>query len=709
MKTILLALILTASLSMLGQTRISGTVRDEKDSSIPGANVFLLDTYDGTTTDLEGHFEFTSDESGPQFLVVKFVGYKEYKTAVELDGKDLVISIQLREEINQLEAVIITAGAFGASDESRRTIFKAVDIATTAGATADIAGALNTLPGTQKVGESGRLFVRGGDGNETRTFIDGMMVLDAYGTAAPYTPSRGRFMPFMFKGTSFSTGGYSAEYGQALSSALVLDSKDEEKQTRTDFGLLSVGGDVAHSQSWSNGSVAAKIQYTNIRPYFGLINQQIDWITPPASLEGSSAFRQKVGEGMIKVYGQFNQSDFSLYQHDIDDPSTKWRFNLGNKFGYANASYKTALSKKWYMRSGMSYTSTRNDIKVDAIQIDEVNRGIHTKVVFDGSVSDRIEIRTGGEIITHDYKTLVDTSTASLWFDEVITSLFGEADIYTSNKFVARAGLRSEFNSRTHQYSLDPRLSLALKSGEGQFSLAYGTFRQSPKYELLRYDDQLKDEKATHYILNYQLIQNKRTFRIEGYYKTYDDLVKVEQDGFTNQGDGYARGLEFFWRDNQTLRNTDYWISYSFLDTERNYLNAPYAVTPTFASTHNFSVVCKRFITAIKSQIGVTYSYSSGRPFNDPNSEKFNDGRTKSSQDLSLNVSYLPSSQLILYFSCTNILGRDNIFGYEYSGATDSDGLYERRAIRQAAPRFLFIGIFLTLSKHKSLNQLPSL
>ena len=49
-----------------------------------------------------------------------------------------------------------------AGEEKRRTILKAVDIATTAGATADIAGALNTLPGTTKNGESGRLFVRGG-------------------------------------------------------------------------------------------------------------------------------------------------------------------------------------------------------------------------------------------------------------------------------------------------------------------------------------------------------------------------------------------------------------------------------------------------------------------------------------------------------------------------------------------------------------------
>src|SRR4029078_13326178 len=134
---------------------------------------------------------------------------------VDLNGNEINLTISLKEEINQLDAVVISAGSFTAGSEKRRKILKAIDIATTAGATADIAGALNTLPGTTKVGETGKLFVRGGDDSESRTFIDGMVVLNPYGASAPNTPTRTRFMPFMFKGTSFSTGGYAAEYGQA--------------------------------------------------------------------------------------------------------------------------------------------------------------------------------------------------------------------------------------------------------------------------------------------------------------------------------------------------------------------------------------------------------------------------------------------------------------------------------------------------------------
>ncbi len=87
--------------------------------------------------------------------------------------------------------------------------------------------------------------------------------------------------------------------GRALSSALTLDSKDQAESTRTDIGILSVGGDVAHTQAWNGGSAAGKLQYTNLRPYVGLIDQRIDWNNAPASMEGIAAFRQKVGADAI--------------------------------------------------------------------------------------------------------------------------------------------------------------------------------------------------------------------------------------------------------------------------------------------------------------------------------------------------------------------------------------------------------------------------
>src|SRR5690606_36388454 len=142
---------------------------------------------------------------------------------------------------DKLDAVVITAGVFEASDEIKHATLKPLDIVTTAGATGDVTGALNTLPGTQKVGETGRLFVRGGADSEPRTFIDGMWVQDRYYSTGGNIPGRGRCSPFLFKGTNFSTGGYSAEYSQALSSTLSMKTTDFPANNKTDISLMSIG------------------------------------------------------------------------------------------------------------------------------------------------------------------------------------------------------------------------------------------------------------------------------------------------------------------------------------------------------------------------------------------------------------------------------------------------------------------------------------
>jgi hypothetical protein len=713
MKTLVTILFSTLSTLVFSQTTIEGRVSGADGTPIPLANIYLKDTYDGASTGNEGNFSFTTTESGARQLVVTVVGYKEYQQVVTLMGKPVSVAIVLQEVISELNAVTISAGAFTASDESRRTVFRAVDIATTAGATADIAGALNTLPGTQKVGESGKLFVRGGEGREARTYIDGMVVLEAYSPAAPNTPSRGRFLPFMFKGTSFSTGGYSAEYGQALSSTLALDSKDESEINRTDIGILSVGGDLAHTQSWQGGSAAAKVQYTNLQPYMGLINQRIDWKTAPESITGIGALRQRIGKhGIVKAYGNFTHSDFSLYNHNIDDNSNKTLYNLANDYRYANGFYKNALNGNWMLRGGLSYTSIKNNVDIGQYAMNETEKGLHAKAVVEGSLSDYVELKTGVEVVDRYYEALYTDITAGSYtrrFSEAVPAVFAEADLYASTRFVTRIGARVEYNNVMEKVAADPRVAMAYKTGENaEVSFAYGRFRQSPDNKYLDKNTNLASEKAEHYILHYEHHLNNRTFRAEAYYKRYDDLVKTT-DLYSNNGTGYARGVELFWRDNTSIDKLDYWISYSYLDTERNYLNFPYTAVPTFASAHNFSAVGKYFVKSLKSQLGATWSFTSGRPYNNPNESRFNGSRTPAYHDLSLTWSYLPKPYLIIFLSCTNLTGRNNIFGYEYSNNLNEEGYYNSRPIRQAAPRFLFVGILITLSKDKSVNQLPSL
>ncbi len=204
-------------------------------------------------------------------------------------------------------------------------------------------------------------------------------------------------------------------------------------------------------------------------------------------------------------------------------------------------------------------------------------------------------------------------------------------------------------------------------------------------------------------------------FRAEAYYKKYSDLVKFDTNvsqfdsQFTNAGSGYAKGFEMLWRDNSTIKNLEYWVSYSYIDTQRDYKNYPTTVTPNFVANHSLSVVSKWWINKLKSQLSVTNSFSSGRPYNNPNEATFMASKTKSYNNLSLGWAYLLSQQKILYVSVSNVLATQNVFGYEYANAVNTNGIYERREIRPTADQFFFVGFFWTISDNKKDNQLNNL
>ncbi|HMG17059.1 MAG TPA: TonB-dependent receptor, partial [Saprospiraceae bacterium] len=200
---------------------------------------------------------------------------------------------------------------------------------------------------------------------------------------------------------------------------------------------------------------------------------------------------------------------------------------------------------------------------------------------------------------------------------------------------------------------------------------------------------------ATHYIANVQTVTSDFTFRSELFYKKYNDLIKTSPDTALS-GTGYAQGIEFFWRDKKTLKYVDYWISYSYLDTKRNWLDFPISTTPSFAATHTANLVFKKFFTKIRTNLSATYTFATGRPYynpNKPDSEYLSD-RTASYNALGISASYLTTvakAFTVIVFSVTNVTGAKQVFGYRYS----SDGMIKSE-INPPAPRFFFLGVFMS-------------
>lgn len=694
------------------QTTISGKIVDEKNKPVPNANVYIDGTYDGATSDNKGDFSFRTAAVGNQVLVVSALSFETIQQAIVISNFQNQTLI-LKPSATELNEVLITAGTMESGGKSRVSVLKPLDILTTAGNPGDIVSAFKTLPGTQVVGESGKLFVRGGEANETQTFIDGIRVAQPYIQTADNVPTRSTFSPMLFKGTTFSTGGYSAEYGEALSSVLLMNTIDEPDMEKTDIGVMSVGASLGNTQKWKNNCLSVNASYINLQPYQTLLPDNIEWIKPYESLGGETVFRQKLDRGLLKFYVSYTAANFDLKQEDINYPDKLRTQNKNNNL-YSNLSYKGGFGDNWNVFAGISYAKARNRGVFDVYDYDATENASHLKLKLTKPISDKIKTSFGADYFYTNFSESVTHFNSG--YNSNILAAFSETDFLITSNLVAKVGFRFSKNELLDENSIAPRLALAYKVAKNQqFSMAYGTFEQAPKNDYLKFTTNLQAEKAQHYILNYEFNKNKQVFKAEIYYKSYDNLVKydtkspVYNSNFNNNGTGYAKGLELYWRDNKNIKNLEYWISYSYIDTERNYANFPNQATPSFVADHTASLVTKYWIQDWRSQIGATYTFSSGRPYNNPNETVFMDGKTKTYNNLSVNLAYLISPQKILFFSVTNVAGIKNVYGYNYAHTPNSAGIYESQAIVPTADRFFFVGFFWTISKDKKTNQLENL
>ncbi len=692
MKQVAIILILIIAARLGAQQNISGSITDKKGNPVINANIYFEGSYEGCISDAGGHFELSTNLSGSQIFTASFIGYEKYSRLLHLNGKDTTLKVVLNEKVSEINEVSITAGLFSASDKKKSATLTSFDIATTASALGDIYGAYATMPGSQKVGEEGKLFVRGGEAYETKTYMDGMMVQSPYFSSMPDIPTRGRFSPLLFSETLFSTGGYSAEYGHALSSIVDLTTNGLEPGDKASVGIMTVGANASLAKRWEKSSVAASGLYANNALHHKLYKQNVDWTKDPVMGDGMIMFRQQIGEsGMLKSFCSFNSMNMAMNYDNFEagsmDPIKMNTLNL-----YANTSYSDQLAEKWLIRTGLAYSRDEENTDYNGIPMNTINTAASFKMALTHLTSDKLKTRFGTDINLGSYNFQVKTEGYhTLQLKDLSPSLFVETDLKISRNLALRAGLRAEYTTLLGEPALLPRISAAYKTGTfSQISMAWGKYRQKPENEFLQFAPQLSHEKADHYILNYQYRKQRRTFRAEAYLKDYNQLVKYSSwyntnaAEYNNQGYGTARGLDIFWRDSESMLNTDYWISYSYLNTSRNYQDFPESAIPAFASAHNLSVVYKRFLARLKTFVGATYSFASGRPYDDLNSPGFMDGRTKSYNDISLSLTYicgLLGKECIIHLSITNLVGFDNVFGYRYAATPDESGLFPSQAI----------------------------
>ncbi|MBN2487125.1 MAG: carboxypeptidase-like regulatory domain-containing protein [Bacteroidales bacterium] len=710
MKFALIFSLLCFNALSFAQEKLAGHVRNPDGEFLVGANVYIKGTYCGVTTDTAGYFSFSPGATDTSVLVVSYMGYSPSETFLKEIPEKKSIEIVLKLNPQKLDAISIIAGAFEAGEKSRAVLLSPIEIASIASSDGDVYGALKSFPGTQKQGETGKLIVRGGAAGESKTFIDGMLVSSPYTSSLPDLPARGRFSPFMFNGIMFSTGGYSAEYGQALSSVLELKTPAMFNENLTSFSIMNVGAGLSHTHKGQKSSYSAELNYSNLYPYFLTAQHELEWIKVPQSYSANFFHRHKTrGAGIIKTDITCSRSSSVLRYNNSVNNFTSIGLNSDNVYG--KSTYNVDLGDKWLLKAGIAYNLNTDKKQPGNINISQKLATTHTRLGLVNYTNDRLTFKFGLGL----YSTKADLTYTSIAYDmkvklnakDFLISGFAEADFRITENTALRIGGRGEYLAIAKKPNSSPRISLAQKvTGNSQLSLAWGTYFQQADTAYLLIKPDLGFEKATHFIVNYQLQKHNRTFRAEVYYKAYNNLLMYKTDtlgrylDLQNKGDGFARGIDMFWKDDKTIKYATYWISYSYIDTKRKYRDYNMSVTPEYVAKHNLSAVFKYWVQPLSTQVCLTYNFSSGRPYNNPNHEAFMAGRTPASHDISANLSYITNifgNYTIIHLSVSNIAGFKNIYTYRFEPVRDENGLYIGHPVSSLLQRTIIAGLFISI------------
>ncbi len=688
---------------------ISGQITDEDGTGLAFVNVYFIDTLEGTMTDESGNYILSTQLKKSRTLRVSHIGFKQIDLEISPERTNTPINIVLEKEFMELSPVSVTAGSFTMADEEGQTLTN-LDVVTTAGAAADIFRAVQTFPGVNQVDEGAGMYVRGGDVSETTVILDQATITHPYKYESDTGGYFGMINPWLLSGTYFSTGGFSAKYGNVLSGVLAMESLDLPSKSSVTIGAglaaISAGGVWLVKQD--KFTVHFSGNYSNTKYLFKLNGGTERFKQVPTNWDGNVSMIWKYSDfGQVKALYFKNDDEIAV---NVQSPVYNGIMMNDNHSQLGNIQWRHLFEKGILIKSSVSMNTFGQGFTLGNIDRELADNLFKWRTDFTLPIGEKLNVNTGLIVdgLTTDLNAQypedpnniypdAETNTFQVDYQTQHYGLYLETEYQLTHRLMIISGLRSDFLKKPRQHVTDPRLSINYRLTDNQFlKAATGIYHQYPKAQ---YRDEwignpnLEAMTAIHYIVGYEYKSELTDIKAEFYKKDYDDLVlESEEIFYSNEGKGYAYGADFFIKG--TLPIISGWVSYSYLQSKRKELKYLDLVPTDYDINHNLTAALKTQFGA-SNNVGLTYRYTTGKPYT-PALDEWNSARLPSMQRLDLSYSRLfpigVDGLLVIYLSISNLLDRSNIYGYIYS-----PDYLERTELKSTHGRNIYFGFSATI------------
>lgn len=212
-------LLLTLSAAAERTTRVYGYVLDRQNVGIELVNVYLDDGVTGTTTNKNGYYTLAIPMRDTVCLTYSFLGYTTLKQYIYTEQDVLNVNVVMQEETTALGEVEVKGiqKQEGMMDRTSTEVIHLMPDATGG----SIESLLITFAGVNQNNElSTQYNVRGGSFDENSVYVNGMEIHRPLLLRSGQQEGLSFVNPDMVESVSFSAGGFTAEYGDKMSSVL---------------------------------------------------------------------------------------------------------------------------------------------------------------------------------------------------------------------------------------------------------------------------------------------------------------------------------------------------------------------------------------------------------------------------------------------------------------------------------------------------------
>ena len=717
MKSLAFALAFILFPSLLFSATLSGTVKDKADGRPVEGVTVKVSNYKVVTLK-DGSFAFTSLSPGTHKINFTRYGYASQSYKVRLGMEGLTLDVSLTALPIHFPGITVTGERPEAVPTSQIRVPQE-EAKTVPGVARDAFRVLQTLPGVATPTDfAGWLFVRGGDASENLYLMDGGEVPLPYHLLGVESVVNQDALGSL----SFSSGGFSARYGDRLSAVVDIKNREPgEEVAKASLDLISASGTYDFRLTPGNAFLIA-----GRRNYLDLFLKKAD-------IAGSTALPY-FADILAKWSCRFGHHTFSLSElrtrdgTEVDVPVDAttaqgnvlknndtltihtesasnllafcWTYRkpgfehaLSAFLGNSHERFRGALEDaEWHDIKNDQRLGAREEVSLSPLPPAKVRIGL--EIQGEKVDADRMRpenfLAFSGEIITFKKKA---SSSRIGPYVETEHAVAG---------FTAQAGQRLDYNTAANRGVLSPRVKVSKEFPWGKLYLAWGRFAQfaSPEYLALGAKEPAE---AKHYVLGWEKARGPSSLRVEAYHKPMNHLISYHSGkGIGNSGWGRSSGIEVFAR-REREKGLSGWASLALSRSERvdlgdSLLSRFWADQPVIAN------LVLNYGLSSRTRLGLRYRGSSG-PTSTPIVGRTYDARDhtwypvygprnserlSSYQRLDLRVERkmrwlgLP---LTLYGEVLNLSNHQNLQGYIYSSH------YSERAPFYMIPRLPFFGL----------------